>query len=93
MTTYTAKASLQAPTIATLEAQAGTLALALASDTHTVESIELEGIEAVYSTPPTGGAPMPWRAQAIITLAPVLEEEPPPVDEPVQETGPEEPAP
>jgi len=92
VTTYTAKASLQAPTIATLEAQAGTLALSLASDTHTVERIELEGIEAVYSTPPSG-SPMPWRAQAIITLAPVLEEEqPPPVDEPVQEAGPEEPA-
>lgn len=79
MTTYTAKASLQAPTIATLEAQAGALALSLASGTHTVESIELEGIEAAYSTPPSG-SPMPWRASAIITLAPVLEEEPAPVE-------------
>lgn len=92
MTTYTAKAGLQAPTLATLEAQAGTLAASLASDTHTVEAIELADIEAVYSTPPSG-APMPWRAQATITLVPVVEEEPPPVDEPVQETGPEEPAP
>ena len=93
MTTYTAKASLQAPTIATLEAQAGSLALSLASDTHTVETIELSDIEAVYSTPPSG-SPMPWRAQATITLVPAVGEESPPVEEePVQEAGPEEPTP
>jgi predicted secreted protein len=66
MTTYTATAQLQGPTIATLQAQAGALALQLAGDTHAVVEVELSGIEAMYSAP--SSAPMSWRATATIVL-------------------------
>lgn len=84
MTTHTATADLLAPTIDTLEAQASILAVGLAGASHVVESVELSGIKAAYSTPPTG-EPMPWRAVAKITLSmrPVEEPEPevPPVED------------